>query len=66
LLWVCSMDVPGKLDVSAFSPATALKSVLFPQLGWPMKTTSGYLFFFANYLYYNPLGNSPAQGHRRI
>ena len=66
LLWVCLTVVPGKLDVSTFKPAIALKRALFPELGWPRKMMSGRLLFVANYLYHYVSGNPSAQGHGRV
>ena len=65
-LCVCLTVVPGKLDVSTFNPAMALKRALFPELGWPRHMMAGSLFFVANYFYHNVLGDSPAQGYSRI
>jgi len=65
-LWVCLMDVPGKFDVSALGPAMELKSVLFPLFGCPMKMTVGTLGALMDEFDVDLLGDTPAEGDRRI
>lgn len=64
LLCVCLTVVPGKFDVTALSPAIKLKRVLFPQLGWPMKTISGISSFLLNNINHDFAGNSSPNGYR--
>jgi hypothetical protein len=56
------IDVPGKFEVSALGPAMELKRVLFPQLGWPIKTTVGTLDDVIDLFDEDLLGDAAAQG----